>query len=139
MKIPVTLVANDGSHQCGEFVLWEESPDDSEKVKLELSFKSHSFTSVESDFFEALRDIRRQLEPLGFRPKCFGSCRNAYPSPMALDMGPGLKVYLLRLGSPAKLSDLVPIFDSSDDIILASVEEQQEFYDTWSKTFHKGG
>lgn len=139
MEIPIALVAADGSHEIGRFVLWEELPNDPEKVKLELSFKSHLFTSVESDFFEALRDIRRQLEPHGYRPKCFGSCRNAYASSMAVNMGPGMKVYLLRLGSPARLADLVPIFDSSDDMILASVEEQQEFYDTWLKTFHQGG
>jgi hypothetical protein len=52
---------------------------------------------------------------------------------MIRSMGSGEQVYRLQLGCQAKMEDLVPIFDSDPEIIPASVEEQEEFYNKCSR------
>jgi hypothetical protein len=59
---------------------------------------------------------------------------NVYPSPMVLDMGDARKAYKMKLGYPAKMEDLVFIFDPCDPEDYASIEEQDRFYDEWKRT-----
>jgi len=54
------------------------------------------------DLFEAFLDIRKQLRSDGVVLLCNGSRRNVFPSPMLRQSCGGKKVYLLRLGVPAR-------------------------------------
>ena len=130
----VDLVFSDGHIEPGEFILWEEAPDNPDRVRLDLRFAGETITSFAENFFDALAEMRRKLERQGFRPKCLGATRNVYPSPMIKDMGCGEKAYRLKLGCPAKMEDIVSIFaiELSNDPV--SVEEQEEFYRLWLKS-----
>lgn len=67
----------------------------------------------DSNLFAALSAFRRVLEQQGYLVLCNGARRDAYPSRMALQMGGGLKVYLLKAGEPARREDLVDIWGSA--------------------------
>src|SRR5438445_12211019 len=109
-KHPVELVSWDERSLSGQFLLWQDSPDDENRVRLELNFAGQAICADAETFFDALTQIRKRLELLGFRPKCLGACKDIYPSPMIRSMGTGEKAYRLRIGVPAKTRDLVSIF-----------------------------
>ena len=46
-------------------------------------------------------------------------------------MGLGIKAYVNRLGFPARLTDLVDIFDYAGSEIVGSVAEQNAFHKKW--------
>jgi hypothetical protein len=84
-----------------------------------------------SDLFDCLVKIRLDLELEGAKILCNGARLDAFPSPMARDMGGGRKVYLLRMGEPAQLENLVNTFDEAPIEKIASVAEQKKFYLDW--------
>jgi len=100
--------------------------------KIELHFQEIHLKSESTDFFEALCEIRVQLEPLKLIPFCYGASLNVYPSGMARDMGSGLKAYKLTTGKHANRDDLVSIFDQGYDIIPSFVAKQKEFFSEWA-------
>jgi hypothetical protein len=89
------------------------------------------YTATGPDMFEALVRLRRQLEPDGLRVAVQGSRRDTYPSGMARDMGGGTKVYVMRPGLPARPEDLVEALDDAPLDQMATVAEQQAFFDAW--------
>src|SRR4051794_34687740 len=86
-------------------------------------------TGVGFDMFEALVEIRRKVESEGWLIAVQGSRRDAYPSGMARDMGGGERIYVLRRGMPAKLDDLVDTLAAADPSQLATVEEQEQYWE----------
>lgn len=128
----VEIVSSDGRRTPGEFRLWEESPEDTDKVLLELRFGDRVLTvNRESGFFDALCAVRKTLELEGLRPLCFGASKDVYPSPMIRSMGSGERAYRLTLGRPARTEDLVSVFDADLSVVPVSVEEQEAFYRKW--------
>jgi len=121
----------DSIPQVGTFYL---SGNENECV-LKLCLGSQTFNATASDYFEALCMIRRQLEPFGIRPACYGASLNVFPSGMARDMGGGLHAYRLTLGQAGRIEDLVSIFETGEDIQPATVEEQSAFHDSWLNSF----
>lgn len=80
------------------------------------------------DFYECLRAFRRVIEPDGFRVLCQGARPNVWPSGMARSMGGAVKSYVLTLGQPGSMEDLVGTFDPVEDIAsVGTVQEQDEF------------
>lgn len=114
-----------------KFLIWEEAPEDREMVKVSLQFDGREITSTEEDYFSALNSIRRVLEKENAFLHCYGASRNVYPSPMSRQMGGGIKAYKLQMGSQAKTSDLVSIFDTGSDVSPTTVDEQERFYKEW--------
>jgi hypothetical protein len=84
------------------------------------------FTS--SDLFECLVNLRQELNKINYRPLCNGARFDVYPSGMCRDMGGGLSAYELKLNSKARNDDLVYIFDYASPELIASVEEQRDYY-----------
>src|SRR5262249_20140780 len=84
-----------------------------------------------SDYFEALCQVRQELERERLIPFCYGASLNVYPSGMARDMGAGLKAYRLTMGKQARSQDLVDIFAEGPDRIPAPVSAQREFFEQW--------
>jgi hypothetical protein len=134
MNKHVDIVSSDGRIINGEFALWEESPENQDQVRLDLHIANEVITAVADTFFDALSELRGQLEHRGLRPKCFGACRDVFPSPMIRSMGSGELAYRLKLGCQAKMADLVPIFASDSEIVPVSVAEPEEFYGKWLKS-----
>ncbi|MFD7169719.1 hypothetical protein [Streptomyces violascens] len=75
-------------------------------VRITYGTRSSEHTSW--NFFEALAQVRTDLERDGLKPAVEGACRDVYPSRMALEMGGGRRAYRWPLsGRPAT----VDIFD----------------------------
>jgi hypothetical protein len=71
----------------------------------------HSWVAEGPDLFEALRALRRIVDPLGIRLGVNGARRDAWASGMQRDMGEGRVVYLLTEGEtkrPPQVSTLGP-------------------------------
>ena len=128
----VHLVSDTGEEAEGVFVL--ERDETGEDCRLILRLPWEEFVGSEWNYFHALCEIRRQLEETGWRPVCYGSSRNVYPSRMCCDMGQGLHAYRMTMGRPAVLEDLVGIFDSGPDVLPVSVEEQEAFREDWLRS-----
>jgi len=103
----------------------------SDSCQIEFNFQDIYLKSEATDFFEALCQIRKKLEPLNLIPYCYGASLNVYPSGMGRDMGAGLKAYKMQIGQHASGENLVNIFDKGDGIFLSSVEEQKEYFKKW--------
>jgi hypothetical protein len=86
------------------------------------------------DLFDCLVKIRMDLEMDGAKILCNGARLDAYPSPMARDMGGGRKVYLMRMGEVAQHEDLVGTFDEAPVEKIGSVADQRSFYLSWLKS-----
>jgi hypothetical protein len=118
----------------GQFILNEA--EESQAVHLELCFNERRLAVTAPDYFEALCEIRRMLEPDQTWVVCYGSSRNVYPSGMSRDMGLGTSAYKLTWGEPARMSDLVNIFDCPEaGYIPTTLKEQSEFYACWLASF----
>jgi hypothetical protein len=90
----------------------------------------NSWDAQGPDLFEALRMLRRVLDPLGIRLAVNGARRDAWSSGMQRDMGEGRSVYLLTEGTsgrPPHVSTLgpAPLPD------VGTVAEQDEQYRRW--------
>ena len=99
--------------------------------KIELNFQEIHLKSESTDFFEALCEIREQLEPWKLIPFCYGASLNVYPSGMSRDMGSGLTAYKMAIGKHVNQDDLVSIFEQGYDIIPSYVAKQKEFFSEW--------
>ena len=90
----------------------------------------NSWAAEGPDLFEALRALRRIVDPLGIRLSVNGACRNAWASGMQRDMGEGRVVYLLtegETGRPPQVSTLGPASFAE----VGSVAEQDELLARW--------
>jgi hypothetical protein len=86
--------------------------------------RQRTWAATGLDLFEALRELRRQLDPLGIRLGCNGVRRDTWASGMQRDMGGGTTVYLLipgQPGRPAQVDTLGPTALSQ----IGTVAEQQ--------------
>lgn len=117
----------------GEFKL-TSGEDDPRRCVLTLSCELGEFRANDWNYFDALRKIREQLEPLGWRPRCYGACEDVYPSNMCRDMGRGLVAYRNEIGRPADQEHLLDTFGTDSAIVPASVGEQRAFFQRWMKS-----
>jgi hypothetical protein len=86
-----------------------------------------SFTA--RDVFECLTQLRLELAKYGCKPLCAGARLDVYLSGMHRDMGNGLSAQIMSLGSEVDWEDRqVGIFDYAEPDLVASVEEQWNYY-----------
>lgn len=123
----VALLSDSRSPQIAAVRLY----DDNEDRRIALTFADVLFEEVAEDYFESFCLIRNQLEAIGLKPNCYAADLRSYPSGMARSMGGGLKLYRLTLGSQARASDLVHMFDTHEGVEPATVRDQRQFFDTW--------
>lgn len=132
---PATVWAADGTTIQGTFLLWDESPDVPDAVRLELVFGGRSIAAdSQAGYFDALIRIRQTIEREGYRLLCFGASKGVYPSGMSRSMGVGDKAYRLEMGKAATSKDLISIFDTDASVAPATIEEQQTFFDEWKES-----
>jgi hypothetical protein len=89
------------------------------------------YQARETDLFECLRTIRRELEPSDVRLCCNGARVDAWASGMARDMGGGKEAYILHMSRRAQPSDLVSIFDPAPVETVGTVDEQEAYAHRW--------
>lgn len=104
-----------------------------ELCKITFDDGENAISSEAEHFWGALIKLRKILETLNIRLYCKGCARNVYPSPMILDMGDARVAYKMTLGQRVLREDLVFIFDPCEPEEYASIEEQEEFFNTWIK------
>ena len=101
------------------------------RCKLSCSYRNKVIEAEEDDYFEALCQIRRQLEVEGILPFCYGASCNIFPEGTVTEMSRGLVVCKVKAGERPKKSDLVNIFDEGYDVVPVFVSMQQQFWDSW--------
>ena len=116
--------------EAAEFIQSEKE----DRCSLVCTYRGKRIEASADDFFEALCALRRQLQTDGLIPFCYGASLNVFPSAMSRQMSSGLSAYRLTLGKQALRADLVQIFAQGHDVIPASVEHQQQFFDDWLKS-----
>lgn len=99
-----------------------------------ISFKMEDlrFEKTANNYFSALLEVRKELEPLEIKLLCKGCCRNVYPSSMSMDMCGGMVAYTMTLGEEVKRKkDSVHIFDDATLEEYSTIEEQLRYYEEW--------
>jgi hypothetical protein len=104
-------------------------------ISLECIIGSETFKTQANDYFECLIKLREIFEKRKWILLCNGSRYDVFPSGMARDMGKGLKAYKLEMGKPAKIEDLVNIFEEAEIEKIGTIEEQKEYYKKWVESF----
>jgi len=104
--------------------------DDGDEYRLRCEYRNETIESAASDYFEALCIVCRRMAEDGLIPFCYGASLNVRPSGMSRSMGGGLKAYKLVQGEQATGS-LIEIFSEGPDVIPASVEAQEQFFQDW--------
>jgi hypothetical protein len=88
-----------------------------------------------SDLFEAFAAVRRVLEAEEVLLVCNGCRRDVYPSPMLRQASAGRHAYVLHLPRSTAQPPTVDIFGAAPEpAILATVDEQREWFDRWRKS-----
>ena len=101
------------------------------RCRLTCSYRNKVIAAEEDDYFEALCQIRKQLEVEGILPFCYGASANVFPEGTVTEMSRGLVVCKVKTGERPKESDLVNIFDEGFDVMPVFVSMQQQFWDSW--------
>lgn len=99
-------------------------------LSLEAPETSLSAEACGRDLFDALQQLRRQLEPLGWYPLCNGARIDCYPSGMARDMGGARLVYELTIGQAGRPA-LVGLFEPAPAAKVGTVADQDTYYQQW--------
>ncbi len=89
-----------------------------------------TLTARGRDLFDALQQLRMQLEPMGWFPLCNGSRTDCYPSGMARDMGGARAVYELQMGKAGRFP-LVGLFEPAPPEKVGTVSEQDAYFKRW--------
>lgn len=130
----IKLAMNDGKIFEGMLKLYEASPDDEEMVLIELLILGDTISFKHENFFLALQSLRQHLEDKHIQVMCNGAALNVYPSTMQLSMGTGRLAYKVKFGEPAKLKDVVDIFEFDNSLRFVKIEEQFSYHIRWSKS-----
>lgn len=130
----IKLAMNDGKIFDGILKLYEESPDEEEMVLIELLILDDTISVEHDNFFLALQSLRQHLEDKHIQVMCNGAALNVYPSQMQLSMGTGHLAYKLKIGEPARLKDIVNIFEFDNGLRFVKIEEQFSYYNKWLKS-----
>ncbi len=91
---------------------------------------AHAVTA--DDPFEALRLVRQEVEPLGWRLAVQGSRRDTWPSEMLRDQLDRAAVYVLP-ADPTVEPETVATFDPAPEESLATIAEQEAAWEAWRR------
>ena len=95
-------------------------------------YKAYNVTAKHEYPFMSLKHIREVMEKENILLIVNGSRKDVYPSGMSLV---GDKAYVLTIGKPGLLKDLVNIFDEPNEIgLIGTVEEQLKYHNEWVKS-----
>lgn len=92
-----------------------------------------SFYGESHNYFDALINLRKELEPLQVKVLCFGARKDVWASGMQRDMGAGLSAYLLSAEDEGRKPEQ-SIFDYALPETIGTVDEQQKYFENWANT-----
>jgi hypothetical protein len=114
-----------------DLILRVKESEEDDIVSIEIKCDEFA-TKVEDEYcYTALQKLRRLLFLQGVDICCYGAKKNVHPSPLMMYSS---KAYLLTMGKQAKMDDIVEIFDSCELDEIATVEEQNLFYQEWIRS-----
>ncbi|MFD6444967.1 immunity 53 family protein [Promicromonospora sp. NPDC060204] len=125
-------VAKGGVQDKSWFLTVTEDADESFVLRLE-SPAGQFWEAAAPDAWHALRALREQVEPLGYRLCCAGARVDAYVSGMSISMSAGSLVYLLHRWRKPRSRHLVEIFSYAPPGKVGSVAEQDRFFEEWRR------
>lgn len=118
----VVNVLNKGVLEFGNLVISEEN-------RLYFYFGNLKIDAKKEYLFTSLKHIRQLLEEEDIFLAINGSRKDVYPSGQSIV---GQLAYVHKMGKPALLSDLVNIFDLTDELsLIGTVQEQEEYHKKW--------
>lgn len=135
--VPVLLVRGD-ERQRAVIRWWWTARGPEDVYRAEMEWSGPAIEVSAHDMFEVLVRIREQLEPQGWFVAVQGSRLDTFPSAMQRDMGGGLSVYVMRIGEPARLEDVVDTFAEADPGLLATVAAQRAHAEEWERSMRAG-
>jgi hypothetical protein len=118
-----------GSERVTSTLRWELRSD--RTYTIDLDGPDGRVTGNGSDLFQALQEIRSELEPRGWLIAVQGARVDAYPTGMVRDMIGARRVYILRVSQQAQREHLVDIFAEAAADSLGTVEQQKNYYRDW--------
>jgi hypothetical protein len=108
---------------------------DDETCKSTLEFTSSVAPKIvftNSDMFECLVDLRIELKKYSYRPLCNGARLDVHPCDgKSRNMCENGFAYILTPNQPLDPDNVVSIFDYAEPQLIASVEEQLNFFESW--------
>lgn len=105
-----------------------DEAESSENIVIRAEVDGQWIESANYNYLPAFQDFRDKLLALGYGIKCNGARLCAVQSGM---MGATDKVYLVKLGEPARLKDIVPIWDYAELNTFPNTAQQNEFTTQW--------
>ncbi|MFD4910609.1 hypothetical protein [Kitasatospora purpeofusca] len=109
---------------------WKLQPKEEPTFEIKLvSPNGAIWTAAGEDFFEALKSVRLQIEPLSYLLLCNGARVDAHPSGMLRDMTGGSALYILKMKRVPR--ERVFIFDRAEADAVGTVADQRDFYQAW--------
>ncbi len=109
--------------------------------KWSVRVESSEFDAIEKvadDAFEALCQVREQLEPKGWRLGMAGARADVWPSGMARDQGGGLQAYRLTEQGAGELVDTFTPVDPATVTTLAEQKaETERLFDEMRRRSHR--
>jgi hypothetical protein len=90
-----------------------------------------------TDLFNALQEMRKDLESAGCQLLCAGARPDVTPSGMSRSMGGGRKAYIVHLGSPASRTEMVDIFDYAEPAVVGTVQQQRDYIRAWYESLRQ--
>lgn len=134
-KIEVLFIKND-KKESSHIEIWEcdEKMEHEDEVRIDFIYCNNIISKYADNFFDALLELRKELEELSIHLLCKGCSKTVYPSAMQLNMGSGRQAYDLILGKQASSSMMVDIFEICEENEYASVEEQYAYFLNWTES-----
>jgi hypothetical protein len=117
-----------------EFELPITITDTVDVITMSVLLDNHLYKVNADDEFSAFQKLRDMLLDNGIGLKCCGAMINAHQSGMMATSG---KVYLLTLGKPALLKDVVSIYDYAYVKEFPNTLEREKFVEEWFKSLKK--
>ena len=102
------------------------------RFELVASGPTGRHAATADDLFDALRLVRLEIEPHGWRLVVNGARRDTWPSGMLRDQLDGGAVYVLP-PDPKAVPQTVGTFDRAPEELLATVGEQEAGWEAWKR------
>jgi hypothetical protein len=127
----VRLLHVSGRQETAVFRLNTEQCED---FRVTLASPIGEFSADDVDYFDSLSQIRAELEEIGWRVCCYGTCANTWPGGFCRSMAYGMKVYRLTIGRDVCMDDVLDTFDHGPDVVPVLLSEQMSHYEQWLDT-----
>lgn len=99
--------------------------------RLVCEYRGRVVSTEALDYFDALCNVRLELEKEGLIPFCYGASINVFPSPMARQMGKGKSAYKMEMGKQTTRECAVRIFENGADVTPSPVALQKQYFNDW--------